>query len=1182
MVLQIAGVVGLVGYLSFRNGEQAVTQVVTQLQGEMGDRTTERLTSWLNQPIQMTELVVQAVERDQVGFRSGSLGDWEALQRYLFQQMQVFPEVRMLGVSDRQGRSLELQREGKTGYRLTLVRGRGSTQVFQLDAQGKVVGPSQTIRQAPSSVLADWVRQAVNQRQAVWMKDFQVGRLKAAKPLKDGRGRIQGAVAAELDFGQMETFLAELDAAKTGRVLILDEMGRLLGSSAAPGTMLGGNQARDPLARTLMQYLNRTGTFEDNFKGLPESSAAQATAPPLSARLKTETGEPVFVQVHPYKPYRSDRWLIAIAIPDRAVMGQIRENTQQTLGLSGVALVLALGAAVGTTRWLVRPIRQLSQAAGAIAQGDWEQTLACDRGDEVGELSRSFGEMVGRLKTSFRQLEDNNRELRRLDQLKDEFLANTSHELRTPLTGILGLAEALQAGSNGPVNPTQSDTLGLIAASARRLGSLVNDVLDLAKLKHDNLELHCQPVDLHGAVQVVLAVCQTLVDKRFVDQGFVDQSFVDQGFVASGSADQRLRQHDASGDRPPLGHRTLSHRTLSQRTLRHRTLSLINQVPLDLPLAFADENRLQQILYNLISNAIKFTPEGTVTVSAQDQGNWLLIQVTDTGVGIAPEDCDRIFRAFEQGDGSTTRAYGGTGLGLTITKTFVELHGGTISVSSSLGQGSVFSFTLPMVREVDGAIGNGDEGGRPYGDLAESQVTQLSRADAAMLDMPMPTMPMPTIPISTLPIATLPIATMPSPGLQRALAEGKQIRILVVDDDPINLRVLQSQLALAQYDVVQAMDGDQALRLLERGEQFDLVLLDVMMPRVSGYEVCQTLRSRYPAYQLPVVMLTAKNQLEDLVIGFGCGANDYLTKPFSKDELLSRVQSHLSNTAYGRFVPLHFIEFLQKDSITDIQLGNHVSREMAVMFSDIRGFTSLSESMTPQQNFDFVNTYLSQVSPHIRAYNGFIVKYLGDGMMAIFPEGPEDALQAAIAKLRQVDQYNSDRYLQGLVPIHIGVGIHFGPMMVGIIGEAGRMQGDAFSDDVNLTARLEGLTKFYGVSLIVSEQAFTTLSNPQDYGYRWLDKVLVKGRQHPLVIYEVFEGDPTVSRAAKQMTLPQFSQGIEAYQAQNFKAAESWFSQVLQILPSDRPSQLYCERSRWLQANPPGPDWDGVWVWQEK
>ncbi|MGC1245943.1 MAG: AAA family ATPase [Spirulinaceae cyanobacterium] len=286
--------------------------------------------------------------------------------------------------------------------------------------------------------------------------------------------------------------------------------------------------------------------------------------------------------------------------------------------------------------------------------------------------------------------------------------------------------------------------------------------------------------------------------------------------------------------------------------------------------------------------------------------------------------------------------------------------------------------------------------------------------------------------------------------------------------------------------------------------------------------------------------------------------------------------------SYSRFVPAEYLEFLQKKSITQVKLGDHVSKEMAVMFSDIRSFTAISENMTPQENFDFVNNYLREVSPKIRGNDGFIVKYLGDGMMAVFPNGADNALAAGIAKLQQVEIYNRQRQENNQPPIKVGVGIHVGHMMVGMVGETARMQGDAFSDNVNLTARLESLTKFYGVSLVISETTKERLSNPQQYKIRFLDKVILKGKKNPIAIFEVLDGNNPEDIAAKLATQGDFEKGLECYRLGAVAEAEGYFKQVLTSNPNDSVSQLYLERVEELKKEGVPKNWDGVWSLKRK
>ena len=286
--------------------------------------------------------------------------------------------------------------------------------------------------------------------------------------------------------------------------------------------------------------------------------------------------------------------------------------------------------------------------------------------------------------------------------------------------------------------------------------------------------------------------------------------------------------------------------------------------------------------------------------------------------------------------------------------------------------------------------------------------------------------------------------------------------------------------------------------------------------------------------------------------------------------------------SYSRFVPPEYLKFLNKKSITELNLGDHISKEMAVMFSDIRGFTTISEKMTSQENFSFVNAYLQRVSPSIREHDGIIVKFLGDGMMAVFQNGANDAVQAGIAKLQTVIAYNQHRIDDGWEPIQVGVGIHIGPMMVGMVGETSRMQGDAFSDNVNLTARLEGLTRIYGVTLIISKEVIAALPETAALSIRYLDKVVVKGRTAPLDIYEILDGLPQDAQDAKIATMADFKAGVEAWQAGDMQGSEKAFSKVIEANPQDMTAQLYMERIAEMMAQGLPDDFDGITWMTEK
>lgn len=434
--------------------------------------------------------------------------------------------------------------------------------------------------------------------------------------------------------------------------------------------------------------------------------------------------------------------------------------------------------------------------------------------------------------------------------------------------------------------------------------------------------------------------------------------------------------------------------------------------------------------------------------------------------------------------------------------------------------------------------------------------------------------------------------------------------ILIVDDTPANLQVLADMLKQQGYKARPVPSGKLALQAAAKDPP-DLILLDITMPEMNGYQVCEQLKAAESTRDIPVLFISALGETEDKVKAFTVGGVDYITKPFQLEEVLARVETHLAlrnlqrelgranrelekrvaertaellrlNTAMERFVPREFLSFLQKSSIAEVRLGDQVQRDMTVMFADLRGFTSLSECLTPQENFDFLNAYLGQVSPVIRRHRGFIDKYVGDAVMALFPEAAEDALQAAIAIRGEVAGFNAWREGEAGPPIAVGIGLHAGSLMLGILGEAERLQGSVISDAVNLAARLEGVSMLYGVAITVSEQTLQRLPDSGKYHFRCLGWVQVKGKQQPVSVFEVFDGDPAGMMERKLRTKPDFEEGLYLYQSRKFAEASVKFNQVVEQMPDDRASRLYLERAAHFLVHGVPPDWAGVEALREK
>lgn len=364
-------------------------------------------------------------------------------------------------------------------------------------------------------------------------------------------------------------------------------------------------------------------------------------------------------------------------------------------------------------------------------------------------------------------------------------------------------------------SPQQHDRLALVISSAQRLSILVTDILDFEKIKNNDIRLTLSSIDLQTAVNSVLDV---------------------------------------------FGHINKSSQIL-----------LINLVPSDLPSVQADENRLRQILYNLLANSLKFTVRGEISVKAEMREHKMHVSVRDTGIGIPLEKYEDIFLSFEQVSSARAEQYGGTGLGLAIARQLVERMHGKIWVSwSEIGKGSEITFSLPLSESV--RVGNVGE------KLAPGQKQQ---------------------------------ALAHSPEVASVLRHNGEFTILAVDDDPTNLQIMVNIFAKKNYNILTATTGAEALGSIHENTGIDIVLLDIMMRDMTGYEVCRQLRKKYSLFELPVLLITARSLPEDVAAGFAAGANDYVIKPFNADELRARVATQLSLKKAAHDVIRTEVAFLQ-------------------------------------------------------------------------------------------------------------------------------------------------------------------------------------------------------------------------------------------------------------------------------
>jgi len=307
-----------------------------------------------------------------------------------------------------------------------------------------------------------------------------------------------------------------------------------------------------------------------------------------------------------------------------------------------------------------------------------------------------------------------------------------------------------------------------------------------------------------------------------------------------------------------------------------------------------------------------------------------------------------------------------------------------------------------------------------------------------------------------------------------------------------------------------------------------------------------------------------------VTFGFAVAQNMNDLKKFALEQQMRLTE------AYQRFVPKQLLTNLNKDSILDVQLGDQVQKEMSILFSDIRSFTTLSESMLPEENFKFVNTYLSKMGPIVRENNGYIDKFIGDAIMALFEKSPDDAVRTSVKMLDALREYNKVRIREGNDPIRIGIGVNTGMMMLGTLGESDRMEGSVISDAVNIAARLEGLTKLYKTPLLISGETLLKIDD-SIFETRLIDKVAVKGKVKPIMVHEVLNGETPDLREIKFSMLPNFKKCFELYQNQKFENALELFRKYLKKVPEDHVGQLYVDRcQKILSSGWDSENWEGI------